>query len=376
MDYADQPGRTNKEADAGAALDADHLQHLGTDYRDDAQELIRLLGGVGQQLINPGIWLYVGPALDWPNWIFAGTGISKDSALPDKITVAQDLVVAANLLSNLDREQIFGLILAHPFSTLGPFAQLMAGSAPTLKDAVGMLVFFFNEQNPLLCIRLEESEKELALVVEPRLPLGGLQEFFTVGALIALYQFVMANGRRPDEVRIETTLRWAVHKLTWDALKCDVTGDATRVRLIMAEAMASQPNPRNDPELWQLVEGSCSRLETATEPVADEKRIRALIRHSLRTSGSVPRLKHVAAEARVSERSLIRALQRQQTSFHAMVDEERRSAALLLIQNPQTPLTDLARALGFSSQSSFGRTFKSWTGVSPGEHRKRVQWKS
>lgn len=95
------------------------------------------------------------------------------------------------------------------------------------------------------------------------------------------------------------------------------------------------------------------------------------MRFGLRQNSGVPRLKHLAAEANVSERTLIRALQRRGTSFHAIVDDERRRAALVMIKSRWVSLAKIASALGFSSQSSFGWTFKSWTGLSPGEFRRR-----
>jgi len=370
MNYATQPGK-------GVETAVDYLPHamaqtMGTpsDLRDEARQLARLLGSTAQRAVSPGVWRYLGPALAWPGWLLEGTGLNGGSAFPDTITVAQDLLLVANLLSNLDHDQVFALILAQPMSTLGPFAQLAATSAPCLHDAVTVMLLFINSQNPIFNVQQHEPNDQLVLEVLPQIPLGLLGTFLVMGMLVALYQFMLAGGCAPGRLQIETTLEPAQNP-PWSGLNCEVAGSRTCDRLVLPQSLARQPNPRSDADLWAVVQARARRLMAATAQSALESRIREQIRAGVRRGSGVPRLKHLAMTTGVSERTLLRTMQRQNLSYHAIANDERRSAALSMIQNPGTALVEIATTLGFSSQSSFGRTFKTWTGVSPGEYRRR-----
>lgn len=372
MDTAMQAGRSRDQAGNSPAPRASLLQHNGAEVQREAQELSRLLGATSDRAISPGVWHYFGKALGWPRWLFEGTGIAENQGLPEKVTVAQDLRLAANVLSNLGRDEAFALLLAHPLSTMGPFAQLIAGSAPSLQDAIVTLLSFVNSQNPTITVQIEAIGAELAVVVHSQVPPGELQSFLTFSTLTALHQFVMTNGCDPGQIRIETTYPIELPRSpAWSALKCPIACGAAQDRLVIPLTLASLPNRRSDPELWVLAQERCRQLEAGSQDAVIEKSIREQVRFDLRQNSGVPRLKHIAAEANVSERTLIRALQSQGTSFHTIVDDERRRAALVMIKSRQVSLAKIASALGFSSQSSFGRTFKSWTGLSPGEFRRR-----
>jgi AraC-like DNA-binding protein len=69
-------------------------------------------------------------------------------------------------------------------------------------------------------------------------------------------------------------------------------------------------------------------------------------------------------------RQLQRHLQAEGTSFQTLVDNTRKELALRHLQNPETPIHDIAFLLGFSEPSAFQRAFKRWTGETPRTYRK------
>jgi AraC-like DNA-binding protein len=73
----------------------------------------------------------------------------------------------------------------------------------------------------------------------------------------------------------------------------------------------------------------------------------------------------------MSERSLGRLLAAGGTSFQAIIDDERRSRAAQMINDPAVSLAEIAEALGFPDVSSFGRSFRRWFGQTPGQFRRR-----
>lgn len=72
----------------------------------------------------------------------------------------------------------------------------------------------------------------------------------------------------------------------------------------------------------------------------------------------------------MSSRTIVRVLARQNTSFHKLVEAERKARALALIGDTSLSLAEVAETLGFSDMSSFGRSFRAWFGQTPGNLRK------
>jgi AraC-like DNA-binding protein len=67
----------------------------------------------------------------------------------------------------------------------------------------------------------------------------------------------------------------------------------------------------------------------------------------------------------MSESSLRRRLLEEQTSFQALKDELRCQLAKDYLADPDQKIADVAEQLGFTEQSSFGRSFRQWTGYTP-----------
>jgi AraC-like DNA-binding protein len=77
----------------------------------------------------------------------------------------------------------------------------------------------------------------------------------------------------------------------------------------------------------------------------------------------------VAEELNMSPRTLQRKLHTLDTSYEALVDDARRDYAIALISDNRVPLKEVSYRAGFSDASNFGRAFKRWTNLSPGQYR-------
>lgn len=74
----------------------------------------------------------------------------------------------------------------------------------------------------------------------------------------------------------------------------------------------------------------------------------------------------VAAELKLSERSLRRRLTQEGTSFRELLQNARKERAQTILSKPGISLAVAAEQLGYSDTAAFSRAFKEWTGVSPG----------
>lgn len=87
-------------------------------------------------------------------------------------------------------------------------------------------------------------------------------------------------------------------------------------------------------------------------------------------SRELPSAEEVAAALNLSVSTLRRRLLEEDTSYQVIKDECRRNAALHYMSSPQLSINDVAELMGFDEPSAFFRSFKRWTGMTPGEYRR------
>jgi AraC-like DNA-binding protein len=100
-------------------------------------------------------------------------------------------------------------------------------------------------------------------------------------------------------------------------------------------------------------------------------RVRRRLRGSIGNT-DWPRLEDVAYELHVAPTTLRRRLEAEGTSYQAIKDDLRRDAAIHHLCGTRLSIADIASALGFHETSAFHRAFKRWSGVQPGEYRRRA----
>ena len=71
----------------------------------------------------------------------------------------------------------------------------------------------------------------------------------------------------------------------------------------------------------------------------------------------------------ISSRTLRRKLDTENTSFRAVVEEERKQMAFQLLTDSDMKIDELAAHLGYTDTSSFTRAFRRWSDCSPRDYR-------
>lgn len=98
-------------------------------------------------------------------------------------------------------------------------------------------------------------------------------------------------------------------------------------------------------------------------------RVRTLIGHDF--SQGFPAFKVIADALHVSAPTLRRHLKREGTTFQQLKDDCRCAASCAYLSNPDLSINAVAALMGFTDPSAFHRSFKKWTGMTPGEYRAR-----
>lgn len=89
----------------------------------------------------------------------------------------------------------------------------------------------------------------------------------------------------------------------------------------------------------------------------------------------VPTAKEVANTLNMSLSKLRRRLLEEGTTFQKIKDECRRKTAVNYMNSPQLSINDVAGLMGFEETSAFFRSFKRWTGMTPGEYRQSGEYR-
>jgi AraC-like DNA-binding protein len=107
-------------------------------------------------------------------------------------------------------------------------------------------------------------------------------------------------------------------------------------------------------------------IKPITSDASIATRIRELLGDDLR--GELPSFEELTSLLNMSPRTLRRRLEKEGTSYQRIKDNARRDVAISLLGRERMTVSDVAELVGFSDPSAFHRSFKKWTGQSPGAY--------
>ena len=113
------------------------------------------------------------------------------------------------------------------------------------------------------------------------------------------------------------------------------------------------------------------RAEALMAELDDDEPLPLRVKNALRQllKDGLPRKERVAEKFDMTVRTLQRHLHQAGTSYQQILDELRQELAEHYLLRSDLAIQDIACYLGFTESRSFHRSFKSWTGQTPGEFR-------
>jgi AraC-like DNA-binding protein len=97
--------------------------------------------------------------------------------------------------------------------------------------------------------------------------------------------------------------------------------------------------------------------------------VKAMIGHDF--SEGFPSFDTISSALNMSAPTLRRRLKREGTTFQTLKDDARCEAAKLCLDRHELSINEVALQMGFTDPSAFHRSFKKWTGMTPGQYRQR-----
>jgi AraC-like DNA-binding protein len=152
--------------------------------------------------------------------------------------------------------------------------------------------------------------------------------------------------------------------------KGKVSFDATRNSLLFSRDDMRAALPTFNPQLAEMHE----RFAGEYLRHFDQKQVSYRVREAIikKLPDGEPKRDEVAGELRMSERTLQRRLEEEETSFLQLLDDTRRELADQYLGRLHLSLGQAAYLLGFSDQSSFFRACRRWFNLSPGQYRSQL----
>jgi AraC-like DNA-binding protein len=144
-------------------------------------------------------------------------------------------------------------------------------------------------------------------------------------------------------------------------------------RLTFAASDANRPLRSADSALAGVVrrrlEKMLAQLHEASDSVSD--RLRRVLLPTL--ARGEPTAAMASRELAMSQRTLQRRLQSEDTSFTRVLDGVREELARALLREPGVGIAEIAFLLGYSEPAAFHRSFRRWTEQTPLEYRRASQ---
>jgi AraC-like DNA-binding protein len=152
-------------------------------------------------------------------------------------------------------------------------------------------------------------------------------------------------------------------------LGAQVIPSAVRARVHLAAGAEDVPISRADPVLSALAAKLTARLKPPAR-TAVSAQVRARI-HAVGPAGATADA--VAAALGMSERTMLRRLADEGTTFRGLLGEARSVEGERLLGATVLPLAEIADALGYADQTTWTRAFTREHGVSPAAFRDRAR---
>ena len=267
---------------------------------------------------------------------------------------------------------------AFGLAELGPFYALLRASG-TLRGALNYLVLFQSrlQSRTVFDSRTDPDFTTYSYRIEDDAIWPRMQDSeFAIGGYVNLARQLTTPKWAPLEVHFEHSIAGREDRLS-AYFRAPVRGNQLANALVIRNEDLDHPFasavPSEDLKLrtileWHLLDLMGPNSTPADSFVSLTKDV--IARWLGRTHVDCAT---VAAELKLSERSLRRRLTEEGTSFRELLQDARKVRAQTILSKPGMSLTVAAEQLGYSDTAAFSRAFKEWTGVSPGRYLRKPE---
>ncbi|MFA7603607.1 MAG: AraC family transcriptional regulator ligand-binding domain-containing protein [Novosphingobium sp.] len=289
---------------------------------------------------------------------------------PESLIAPQQLADTLEYCSTLFDDALFGL---HMATTQDPevfgCVTALCRSAPTVRAGIRCLIDYLPVVHAPDCevVLIEGRETaELAWLVNADMGVNDQANYQAAMLNVKLLQSIGGPSFKPSWVSLSAETRPADMPELERLLGCKVSPRGTHNSIGFPVHALEQPVPSANRLLFRLLGGYLETVKAAhSQSIID--RVESYIRGSL-ASGNCT-IERCAEKIGTSVRTLQAKLAAEGARFSELVEAQRAALAKSHLAQRQLSLDEIADRLGYGEQTSFGRAFKRWTGMTPQQYR-------
>ncbi|MGH8353609.1 MAG: AraC family transcriptional regulator GliR [Pseudomonas sp.] len=312
-------------------------------------------------------------------------GLDQSAALAAAGLTLDDLNDNSRRLPGAAYEKLLGHLLAASGDPLfglhaGRFVQpgswsvlgYITMNCATLGEAMSRIVPYEKLVGDMGVSRIEAAADHVKLIWSCRHQPADIRRHMVENVLASwlLYaRWIADTDSSPLEVWFEHAQPAGVDLAEYQALfGCPIRFAQSANALLVPLEYLKVPLRQADANLLRTLEEHALTLMAGLDedeplPLRVKNALRLLLKDGL------PRKERVAEKFAMTVRTLQRHLQQAGTSYQAILDQLRQELAEHYLTRSDLPIQDIAYYLGFTEARSFHRSFKNWTGITPGEYR-------
>jgi len=308
-----------------------------------------------------------------PKDILAGSGI-KMSELEDPhriITTAQEIMIGRKL-AQLAPSPISGLDLGphHHLISKGKLG-MAAMCCETALDALKLMLNYIDLASSYFQYDLTVNGKKGCVRMKELVSMEDFRRYILETEVVSLHtmcSMILEDVHVFDEMRIAYPAPDYAPRYK-EIFHCPVIFDAPEHLILFDAALLDRPLKHANPLTKKVLEQECRQL---CQRLNERATIKDKIKHELMFSeDDFPTLDQLAHRINIPERTLRRKLNTEGTSYKDILSEIRKGKALELITSGNVSMEKIAEKLGYSEVAGFYHAFKTWTGSTPANYRKK-----
>jgi AraC-like DNA-binding protein len=241
--------------------------------------------------------------------------------------------------------------------------EVAARSAETFAEALDVVTQFGPVRAPFATFTKQQVSGGSTLTFRPAVPINehvwqALGEFVMLSTLAIFKQ--ITDGQMAGAAAQMPARTYDHRRALEEAFGISVRFDAEHFSLRFDKDLCAAMLPFHDPALFKTasaqLDSEASRHASHPWLIEDVRRVLASAR------GTRPSAGDVATRLGMSQRTFVRKLAADGTSFRALLDEHLKETATKLIERGGRTLEEIAEELGYRDRTSFSRARKRWFG--------------
>jgi len=269
-------------------------------------------------------------------------------------------------------DPLFGLKLA---DQQGPDAfgclAVAAKAAPTFRAALRIFVDYQHIINsPEGVVELVECKDVGELRWRTGLDMSRQSHYHGLLLFRKTLDFIWKGTFQP----LYASLRFRPESRVLDELQrkidCRIVGGSAANAIAFPKEILDRPVSTSNRMLYTVLIDQFERLRRTTTTPTFSEQVEAYIRDALPTGHC--NVRYCSEELGTSIRTLQKRLGDSNLKFSDLVEKQRIEIAKQALKSRGAALSDIAFNLGYADQTSFGRAFKRWTGITPKVFRARL----